>query len=83
MVVLGLMVWIVKRVRTSISNGSTSPDQSSCGLPATALESANLDLVNHQSHGTTIQMLQQPLMMTVMEPGEFKQALELDHYVIA
>lgn len=78
------MVWIVKRVRTSISS-STSADQSSCGLPATALESANLDMVGHQSHGTTIQMLQQPLMMscTVMEPGEFKQALELDHYVIA
>lgn len=39
---------------------------------------ANLDM----GPSGTIQVLQQPLMMTVMEPGEFKQALELDHYVL-
>ena len=84
MVVLGLMVWIVKRVRTSISSPSSSSssgiDQQS-SLPATALE-ASLDM-SHPT-GASIQMLQQPLMMscTVMEPAEFKQALELDHYVI-
>lgn len=72
MIVLGLMVWIVKRVRTTTAH---QPNETI--LPPSMLE-ANLDM----GPSGTIQVLQQPLMMTVMEPGEFKQALELDHYVL-
>ena len=72
-IVLALMVWIVKRVRTTIQ--SPEPNHPS------AVEPGTLEM----GPSGTIQVLQQPLMMTVMDTGEFKQALELelDHYVLA
>ena len=73
MIVLALMVWIVKRVRTNVHSSDTSHPS--------AVEPGTIEM----GPSGTIQVLQQPLMMTVMDTGEFKQALELelDHYVIA
>ena len=73
-IVLGLMVWIVKRVRTNAPN--TNTEQQNIQMMETNIEANPIG---------SFQVLQQPLMMScsVMEPSEYKQALELDHYVIA
>lgn len=75
-IVLGLMVWIVKRVRHTISS---PPPNTGSLVESNLVEGTALT-------GGSMQILQQPTMMMacpLLEPTEYKQDLELNHYVIA
>ena len=75
-IVLGLMIWIVKRVRHSGEHQRNDP--------ATLLSAENTRL-NPNDSCASVRILQQPMIMAcpILETNEYnKQELEMNHYVI-